>query len=1197
MTRFKSLASVPNHTRSVLRRRFSFLLPKVRQGRHLAPDIKLYEEEVVLRLFQELSWVKAEAPDRALEIFEANRADPESARSCLEKLIDEGWICEGWHRLTVSYDVARAAEQAFPPSSPFRNWLDARYLTDWRWDARSNDDDPVEQIVNQVLSGATRPANIACLSPEWVSARLWDRKDAGPENQSMRLLWWVERWMDLGSPDVSRDAWSSADSEAFQVAALAVSVDESHYRGWDEYRKLLLQLVAHVSNRDPADFSEYVDAVPKTLVGRVAWLDNNRVERLSLAIGEAAHFSLGLVRILCRMVEQQEGAAAPHPTFATLVDFGMSHPEILGAITGECHDCPRLLADLLMHPPSSPLACKIIAAWRHIPEPWERDLFQAEAARSTCEAFTDAVDVMVHWLEQGRVPPEDVAAVYWWLHGRRDGGNSGVVSVAEELLQIFRARLKDVDPALMVSMADALIEAAVGRPVESAQFVAALDFVDVFKIERVNPEVLTLAYVLSIQGRSPALSVSGISPSAAVTLCRLASRTGSYGVFLNPFDIRQRLRETEEETTALFMLIRELSNSVGAHIRILSRAVASIGESVSKEIVDALANAIRIGALAHREKGKVPAFAPSYEAPGSWSQREGSIAADLGVAISKLDDSSLEKVLVQILETDEPGFLAQLSSWSPPLLRRRFERRIDALVPEEAAELWSIVDLQKRIEDLLNGGFAGAAAQFMTIETSATTLGPGRGRETMRLRFALHLAFMQEDWKTIDTAVLPEKVEQMDRQSLMDLISFYQALSQVKRPGGNLDRAVTTLEALHRQNPQVQSYATNLFAAKLSRVMGGDAFAILTGAKLREGIELLSEYEQLSGRSVTGADAHSLGSNKALLLLAVGRPEDAHVLLRAEYAERATAQIAAYDAVALARVGRHDEALELLTNAATAFGTTPLLDEVRHFIGASVGPMPKTATGVALSDGSAESEWSAAGAGEAPFTWDNSPDKFHSLMVTSVSGASAGLMSLMLPALSRANLDENGLSAVMRELLTGRLQKFGWSVPDQSLGSQTVAGNPGERDLVIKHANFELSVIEAVICNGNAKHAINRRELVSHLNKLFGYGLCRIFFHLTYCFDSVVADTIEVLKEIAENEVFDGAKFKHIDEMPSFDSRPDGFAAHYVLDRRTVTVVFLALNLGQRTQKDAMVEAARRKRKTTSGNASHLAEGETPDNI
>jgi hypothetical protein len=68
--------------------------------------------------------------------------------------------------------------------------------------------------------------------------------------------------------------------------------------------------------------------------------------------------------------------------------------------------------------------------------------------------------------------------------------------------------------------------------------------------------------------------------------------------------------------------------------------------------------------------------------------------------------------------------------------------------------------------------------------------------------------------------------------------------------------------------------------------------------------------------------------------------------------------------------------------------------------------------------------------------------------------------------------------------------------------------------------------------------------------------------------------------------------------MHVFDSRPDGFAAHYVLDKRIVTVIFLALNLGQRVQKNAMVEAAKRKRKKTGGNAPRLdVRLGTPDDV
>ncbi|WP_143788290.1 hypothetical protein [Paraburkholderia phenazinium] len=47
----------------------------------------------------------------------------------------------------------------------------------------------------------------------------------------------------------------------------------------------------------------------------------------------------------------------------------------------------------------------------------------------------------------------------------------------------------------------------------------------------------------------------------------------------------------------------------------------------------------------------------------------------------------------------------------------------------------------------------------------------------------------------------------------------------------------------------------------------------------------------------------SIRFNKALLLLSVGRPDGAHVLLDSTSSGRSTAQIAAYDAVALSRVG------------------------------------------------------------------------------------------------------------------------------------------------------------------------------------------------------------------------------------------------------------------------------------------------------
>ncbi|MEM5316514.1 hypothetical protein [Paraburkholderia sp. JHI869] len=1135
----------------------------------------------MLRLLQGLSWDDAQSPEKARGIFsEVSVQDVQAVGGCFEQLVEEGWICEGWHRVTVSRDVARAAEDAFPPSSVFREWIKRRYLVDWHWNACAADDSEVIALAQKVLSGETVPANIACRSPEWVSARLWDRKHAGPIDASKRIYWWLQRWITLGYPEVLNDAWSSSDKEAFQAAILSVTRDEAPAHKWDKYRTLLLQQTARALNRDPADFKAYIDEVPPTLVARAEWQASNRIERAKYAIGEATHFSQALVRILCRSVEQEDSGPAPHPAFATLVDFGLSHPEILSTIATECHDHPRLLADLLMCPPSSPLACKIITNWRHPHDPWERDLFDKELSRSTREAFEDAIELMAHWLERGDLPPQEAASIYWWLYQRQDGGNvTGFVANAR-FREILQNRLLKLPEHVKVSIAVALVEAAVGQSVESAHFVAALDFLDAFKVECDRPEVLTLAYLLSIQGNSSRPAVSGISYGAAAVLCRLASKTDSYALFLNPFDLRRRQRETEAEQSNDAMVTDELSRAVRTHIRILSRAIAGFKEPVPSEIVTALANAIRLGALEHREKGKVPAFAPRFEARNSWTTREGAIASDVGAALSRLEGASLESVLVHILESDEPGFLAQLSTLSPPILRARFEHRINLLVPEEAAALWSIVDLQARIEHLLNAGFPDAASRYMAIEKSASTLGPTRGREALRLQFELHLAFMREEWDVIDSAVSLNEFDPMERDGVRDSVSFYLALSHIRRKDGDAERAVTLLDSLHHRHPKVQSYATNLFAARLSRVMAGDAFTILSGAKLEEGVSLLAQCEALLDATLSGADADSVRSNKALLLLAVGRPDDAHVLLDSTSSGRATAQIAAYDAVALSRVGRQADALERLARAMTDFGATPLLTAVQQLVEDAVGPRQRTAIGVTVTDGSIAEAQLAADITQATFSWDASPNKFHSLMVTSVSAASASLISVMPAAkLNAANLDENSLSTLLREFLSIGLHKVGWAVPDQSLGGQTDRGNPGERDLVIKHGNVELSLIEAVICRGEARLASNQRELVSHLNKIFSYGVCRIFFHLTYCFDSTVADTIEVLKDIAVNEVFEGASFMKIDDMPSFTSSPDGFAAHYVLDKQTVTVVFLALNLGQRTQRDAAIAAKESKKR------------------
>jgi hypothetical protein len=92
-------------------------------------------------------------------------------------------------------------------------------------------------------------------------------------------------------------------------------------------------------------------------------------------------------------------------------------------------------------------------------------------------------------------------------------------------------------------------------------------------------------------------------------------------------------REREENN---FILTDEINRSVRAHVRLLSRAIAAWDDVPSDEILDALIASIRSGAVAHVEKGRVPAFsAHMEEQSASWSG-DRPIALDLAEALTAL---------------------------------------------------------------------------------------------------------------------------------------------------------------------------------------------------------------------------------------------------------------------------------------------------------------------------------------------------------------------------------------------------------------------------------------------------------------------------------------------------------------------------------------------------------------------------------
>jgi hypothetical protein len=185
--------------------------------------------------------------------------------------------------------------------------------------------------------------------------------------------------------------------------------------------------------------------------------------------------------------------------------------------------------------------------------------------------------------------------------------------------------LGDLAAALIVS----LPSSGLGTPA----FAATLDVVDTGGLaDRVDPSPIVDAYVRSIAEGGYNLTAHRITQGSALLLSVLATRLGPerrHG-FLYPVDVKGRLSVGSQENP--YTLADNIARSIRAHLRVLSRAIAGSTEVAPDELVDALAATIRMGAVEHKEKGRIAAFAPRFEA----QTLDRPIAADIGAAISSL---------------------------------------------------------------------------------------------------------------------------------------------------------------------------------------------------------------------------------------------------------------------------------------------------------------------------------------------------------------------------------------------------------------------------------------------------------------------------------------------------------------------------------------------------------------------------------
>ncbi len=144
----------------------------------------------------------------------------------------------------------------------------------------------------------------------------------------------------------------------------------------------------------------------------------------------------------------------------------------------------------------------------------------------------------------------------------------------------------------------------------------------------------------------------------------------------------------------------------------------------------------------------------------------------------------------------------------------------------------------------------------------------------------------------------------------------------------------------------------------------------------------------------------------------------------------------------------------------------------------------------------------------------------------------------------------------VQEVLGASLAVAKREVADQALGGATANGNPGERDAVIRVSGQEISIYEALVCSG-----LDRTNIKKYFDKLLSYGVCDIYFHVTYSYAKELKPLLEYVEHMLKHEVSPGLTYLACEFVGPPDYETSGYIATYRVDHREVAVVFLIVDL------------------------------------
>jgi hypothetical protein len=1116
-----------------------------------------------------------------------------------DELSSKGWVCFDGGRWIMPRTPPGTSPHITYPSPSTKEFLTG--LGNIRLVARTDTPPPETKVfAAKVLAEKWLDRRIPVKDPAWLAGRIWERLcpkqlPHAVEDNASALDAAIPLPNETDEPSALMDAEADAIDEAFLEWATWCDVLGS-FGSWDTdwrpiemrycreaaHRALQRQRLWGVWNADAVNYAETLQgtfaipqdrlrysrtprtAPPRILVSCVDWLKWPEVEHLMMGRFGASTISFAL-GLLCSELEKTEIGPGITDAANKVITFAVDRPMALKQFLFRVDAAPALLVDMLMHRRAGCLAARLVIEW-HAKSGRPSDRNVSREAQTKAFAVQDALSLLAYYLEEGALDLEECASLITWCYADSVGSMRAVADsrrpVGRQLLGAVARKKPEDQHAVLKHLVD---QAAYEDNVPRARFAAVLDGLEKLSSAQ-GVEGFPVVALYSKFARDMHLDWTDASSLPAELAGRLVATAFAQAAserdgLLIPFDSATLLRlAAEDERRSLRSSIAE---TLRKHVRLLARAVAGWRDAaVPTELCDALQTLISRSVIEHAEKGRVGALTDSYNPRRFFGNEDGSPAEDLASSWRRLDGGRQEVMLRTFAQSDDPVLLAELCKHLPAAAKSAIRARLQQLKPGEASAIWTWPELQHRIESLLTAGEYGLAREHLDDVHQELHRAPPQFRLGL-FGVGLQLLLKEKNWTALDILVVPPEMDAATTRQAQDQLDFYRATSQLLRPNGDLAGARLVLQSLAARPGAASSYGENVFAVAIQQLLG-PTLRPLTAADKKTGEGLLAEINAAVSMTET-LPSSSLLANRALLLLALQRPEDALKSVAARREEKRSPDLEVMVVLAKLEMGFQGEAMALLDAAISEFGNDDQLvalkndlqagDVLPSVASASVDLDPISSIRAALQQ---LTELPPSQVGEVLGPIGRGVRGY---LVRQVSRAVAALQHMAAMLRDRKNPEnearfENDLNSAVREVLGASLGMVKWDVADQSLGGATTNGNPGERDAVIRVSGQEISIYEALVCS-----TLDRTYIREHFEKLLSYGVCDIYFHVTYSYAKQLEPLLSYIRQMLEYEVPPGLTYLRCETLEPPDYETSGYIAIYRADHREVAVVFLIANL------------------------------------